>query len=173
VVLQRPEAVTTPHALLRAVGVNCDAYHVTAPDQEGIAAAVHDAHERAGITPADIDLLMLHGTGTLLNDEAEASALGKVFADVATPPLATAIKSMTGHTSGGSGLLSLVVAARCLATGAVPGTVGLTEPVAEAGWLRFVRETATFPALRLAQVDAFGFGGVNAVAILEGVPGDD
>ena len=168
VVLQRPDvAAVPPQARLRGVGINCDAFHVTAPDQEGIAGAVRTAHDRAGVVPADIDLLMVHGTGTLLNDEAEATALGKVFAGVPTPPVTTAIKSMTGHTSGGSGLLSLVVAARALATGEVPGTVGLDDPVEEAAWMRFVRRTTRYPGLRLAQVDAFGFGGVNAVAVIE------
>ncbi|NUP44485.1 MAG: 3-oxoacyl-ACP synthase [Streptomyces sp.] len=154
---------------LRAVSMNCDARHVTAPDPKGIAEAVHEAQWRAGVKPCDIDLVLLHGTGTLLNDEAEATAIAEVFGHDVGSPLMTAIKSMTGHTSGSSGLLSLIVALKSLSTGQVPPTLGLTDPVAEAADFRFVRERIEGAELNVAQIDAFGFGGVNAVAIVERV----
>ncbi|MFD3875207.1 beta-ketoacyl-[acyl-carrier-protein] synthase family protein [Streptomyces sp. NPDC058623] len=152
---------------LRSVHVNCDGYHVTAPDRNGIADAVRGAHREAGVKPQDIGLVMLHGTGTLLNDEAEAAAIGDVFGAEAGTPLMTALKSMTGHTSGGSGLLSLIVALKALESGRIPPTVGLREPIDEAAEFRLVRDRAVEAQAVLAQVDAFGFGGVNAVAIVE------
>lgn len=153
---------------VRSVGVNCDAHHVTAPDPQGITEAVRAAHDLAGVKPSDIDLVLLHGTGTLLNDEGEAAAVSRAFGPHVGVPLMTAVKSMTGHTSGGSGLLSLIVALRSLATGWVPPTAGLRRPVAEADGFRFVQGDARRVAdMSLAQVDAFGFGGVNAVAIVE------
>ncbi|MDX3233760.1 beta-ketoacyl synthase N-terminal-like domain-containing protein [Streptomyces sp. ME19-01-6] len=158
-----------PLGRLRAVSMNCDARHVTAPDPKGIAEAVHEAQWRAGVKPSDIDLVLLHGTGTLLNDEAEATAIAEVFGHDVGSPLMTAIKSMTGHTSGSSGLLSLIVALKSLSTGQVPPTLGLTDPVAEAADFRFVRERVEGAELNVAQIDAFGFGGVNAVAIVERV----
>ena len=80
----------------------------------------------------------------------------------------TAIKSMTGHTSGGSGLLSLVVALEALAPGGSRRPSGCASRSAEAAAFRFVRGRRPATAdLRLAQVDAFGFGGVNAVAMVE------
>lgn len=165
-----PGGNRSAHGLIRSTAVNCDAYHVTAPDPEGIAAAMREAHTRAGVKPADIDLVMVHGTGTLLNDEAEAVALADALgADVDTP-LMTAIKAMTGHTSGASGLLGLIVGLRALAEGRVPPTVGLTDPVPEAEGFRFVTGTAedvTERPLSIAQLNAFGFGGINAVAIVE------
>jgi len=167
VVLRRADDGGPAAARVRAVSMNCDVAHPTAPDPRGIAAAIRLAHEQAGVTPADIDLVLLHGTGTTLNDAAEAAALTDVFGPAAGRPLLTAVKSMTGHTSGGSGLLGVVVAARALATGWVPPTVGLREPMPEAAAFRLVRDTAQEADLRLAQVDAFGFGGVNAVAVLE------
>jgi len=154
-------------ARLRGVGLNCDAYHVTAPDPVGMIAAMREAYALAGVTPAEVDLVLAHGTGTLRNDEAEATALTEAFAGSAAPPLVTAVKSMTGHTSGSSGLMSLVVAIFSLATGLVPPTVGLVDPVEEADGLRFVIGDPARAGSRLAQVDAFGFGGVNAVAIVE------
>ncbi|MFB8237922.1 beta-ketoacyl-[acyl-carrier-protein] synthase family protein [Kitasatospora purpeofusca] len=155
------------HGVVRGVAVNCDAHHVTAPDPAGIAEAVRAAHTAAGLEPADIDLVMVHGTGTLLNDEAEAVALADAFGEHAGRPLMTAVKSMTGHTSGASGLLALVVTLSCLAEGLVPPTLGLDDPVDEAAGFRIVTGEATEAPLTVAQLNAFGFGGVNAVAIVE------
>lgn len=167
VVLQRSSDAAC--ARLRSVGISCDAHHVTAPDPRGVAAAMRDAHARAGIEAADVDLVLLHGTGTLLNDQAEAVALSSVLGDREKPPLMTAIKSMTGHTSGGSGLLSLVVGVEALRSGRVPPTVGVRELADEAAGFRLVRDREARADLTLAQVDAFGFGGVNAVAIIQRV----
>ncbi|MEE1784234.1 beta-ketoacyl synthase N-terminal-like domain-containing protein [Streptomyces sp. SP17BM10] len=170
IVLRRTEeGAPQVHARLRGVAVNCDAFHVTAPSPEGIAEAMHAAHRLAGVKPADLDLVMVHGTGTLLNDEAEATALAAVLGDDASGPLMTAVKSMTGHTSGASGLINLIVGVRALNEGRVPPTVGLEDPVDEAAKFSFVTgEAATDRTLRLAQLNAFGFGGINAVAIVEG-----
>ena len=154
-------------AVVRGVGINCDAHHVTAPSPEGMAAAMRQAHDRAGLKPAEVDLVMLHGTGTLLNDDAEAAALGAVFDPAADAPLMTAIKSMTGHTSGASGLLGLITAVQSLRTGRVPPTLGLTSPVEAASSFRIVTGVQARHELATAQVNAFGFGGVNAVAIVE------
>lgn len=154
-----------PRAWLRGVGMSCDAHHVTAPHRDGIERAIRDAHERAGVAPADVDLVMVHGTGTVLNDETEALALRSVFGDAR--PAMTALKSMTGHTSGASGLVGLVTAIECLVHGRIPPTIGLDAPIAEAEALDFVVGAPRDAAPRVAQVDAFGFGGVNAVAVVE------
>lgn len=151
---------------LRSVSLNCDAHSATAPDLAGIMAAIEDAHTRANIEPGNVDVVLAHGTGTALNDEIEAVALTKMLTSGARP-LVTAIKSMTGHTSGASGLMSVVVAAQILRTSRIPPIVGLTEPVEEARDLRLVTDVTTCPDASLAQILAFGFGGVNAVAIVE------
>ncbi|GAA0373486.1 hypothetical protein NE235_35430 [Actinoallomurus spadix] len=157
------------HALLRGVAVNCDAYHPSAPDSASIARAIREAHARAGVRPRDIDLILLHGTGTPLNDEAEAEAVGDVFAGLPTVPYMTAIKSMTGHTAGASGLHSLVAAVSSLRSGVIPPVVGLTDPAEEAARLRLVRGGAAHAPLGVAQINSFGFGGLNAVAVVEKV----
>ncbi|MGC4746952.1 beta-ketoacyl-[acyl-carrier-protein] synthase family protein [Micromonospora sp. DT201] len=150
---------------VREVGINCDAYHVTAPDTEWIAEAVRSAHRRAGVKPDDIDLVMLHGTGTPLNDEAEATALREVFGD--TQPWMTGLKGATGHTSGASGLLSVIVGMLAMASGRIPPIVGLDEPIESISPFRLVRTDAVRTESALCQVDAFGFGGLNSVAIVE------
>lgn len=167
VVLERGDQVDPlrAQAVLRGVALSCDGYHVTAPDPVGIATTIRQAHALAHVAPQDVDLVLAHGTGTLLNDEAEATALQQVF--TGSSPLVCGIKGATGHTSGGSGLLSLAVAVRSMIAGLAPVVTGLTDPVDEARGLAFVRETSLDCAARVAQVDAFGFGGLNAVAILE------
>ncbi|MGW1500959.1 beta-ketoacyl synthase N-terminal-like domain-containing protein [Streptomyces mirabilis] len=155
------------HAQVRGVAMNCDAHHATAPDPEGITLAVRDAYRRAGVRAEDIDLVMLHGSGTPRNDATESGVLSEVFDGSGTGPLMTAIKSMTGHTLGGSGLLSLVMAALAMKQGVVPPVLGLSDPIAQAAGLRLVQGEAAAADLNVAQIDAFGFGGINAVAILE------
>ncbi|MFF3396712.1 beta-ketoacyl synthase N-terminal-like domain-containing protein [Streptomyces sp. NPDC002669] len=157
------------HGRLRAVGLNCDAHHATAPDDAGIASAIRQAHDLAGMKPKDIDLVMLHGTGTLLNDEAEATAVAEVFGPHVGRPLMTAIKSMTGHTSGASGLIGMITAMRALEEGRVPPTLGLSHPVEEAEGFRFVTGEEAVGEMSVAQINAFGFGGINAVAVVEAV----
>lgn len=161
----------TAHARVRSVAVNCDAHHPSAPNAASIAVAMREAHERAGLGPADIDLLMLHGTGTALNDEAEAEAVGTVFAGLDPTPWMTAVKSMIGHTAGASGLHSLLTAVRSMHAGVVPPILGLDDPIDEVRDFRLVRDEALrVPGtLRTAQVDAFGFGGLNAVAVVENI----
>jgi 3-oxoacyl-[acyl-carrier-protein] synthase II len=156
--------------MLRSVAVNCDAYHVTAPDPASIATVIRDAHCRAGVKPQQVDLVMAHGTGTALNDAAEAAALGDVFGEHVGVPLVTAIKSMTGHTSGASGLMSLVIAVQAIRHGVVPPTLGLENPAEGAGRFRFVRGESARADICLAQVNAFGFGGINAVALVGAAP---
>ena len=167
VVVQRVGTGNGPvHARVRGVSMNCDARHATAPDPDGITRAVRDAYRRAGVRARDVDLVMLHGSGTPLNDATESSVLRHIFQGTAGPRM-TAIKAMTGHTLGGSGLLSLVMAVLAMKTGTVPPVLGLTDPITEAAGLGLVLGASATADLTFAQIDAFGFGGINAVAIVE------
>ncbi|MGV9266676.1 beta-ketoacyl synthase N-terminal-like domain-containing protein [Kitasatospora sp. NPDC003701] len=168
VIVQRTGTGTEPvHARVRGVSMNCDAHHATAPDPDGITRAVRDAHSRAGVRAEDIDLVMLHGSGTPLNDATESSVLRHIFQGAGAGPRMTAIKAMTGHTMGGSGLLSLMMAVLAMQSGTVPPVLGLSDPIPEAAGLHLVQGAPAAVDLSLAQVDAFGFGGINAVAIVE------
>jgi len=170
VVLRRPDTHRgLAYAKVRGVSMNCDGLHPTAPDASSIARAIREAHQRGGVDAEDIDLVVAHGSGTQQNDAAEAFALVDVFARVAPPPLVTAIKCATGHTSGGSGLLSLVMAMLALRRGAVPPILGLTDPIEEIGNLRLVCGRPMVAEMATAQINAFGMGGINAVAVVEKV----
>ncbi|MFI9237447.1 beta-ketoacyl synthase N-terminal-like domain-containing protein [Streptomyces sp. NPDC053079] len=171
VVLRRPGAGPA-RAVLRSVGLHCDAGHVTTPDPDGLVSAQRQAHERAGVTPGEIGLVHAQGTGAPLNDRAEAQALARVFGR-SGGPLICAVEGMTGHASGCSGLLSTVLATECLRTARVPPVVGLREPIEEAAGLRFStgcrvegEEARLGQVGQVAQVNSFGFGGVHAVAIV-------
>lgn len=155
------------YARVRGVGLNCDAHHPSAPDTASITRVIRDAHRRAGVKPDDLDLVMLHGTGTPLNDEAEAEAVREVFGP--TDCRMTAIKSMIGHTAGASGLHSLIVGVQATRHGLVPPVLGLADPIDEVAGFGLVREKAAPATVRVFQVNAFGFGGLNAVAVVEGV----
>jgi 3-oxoacyl-[acyl-carrier-protein] synthase II len=130
---------------------------------------MRDAHSRAQISPVDVDLLMAHGTGTVLNDLTEAQAILEVFGDFAGQVPVCGLKSLIGHTSGASGLIGVVTAIECLHYGRIPPTAGFETPMDEAKRLRIVYGTAKEAVLNVAQINAFGFGGVNAVAIIEKV----
>ncbi|HEX8078774.1 MAG TPA: beta-ketoacyl synthase N-terminal-like domain-containing protein [Jatrophihabitans sp.] len=154
---------------LAATGLSCDAHHETAPDIEGISRSMRDAFDRAGREPAAVDLVVAHGTGTALNDSAESQALRKVLLSAGGDPLVTAVKGSTGHTSGSASLVNLDVALRCLAGGQVPPITGLRTVLPEADGLRFAVGEPVPLRPGLVQVNAFGFGGVNAVTLLEAV----
>lgn len=160
-----------PLALLRGVGMSCDAYHETTPHLDGIVASMVDAHRLAGVMPENIDLIMAHGTGTDRNDQIEALAIKQVFGAAAQRPFISGLKSMTGHTSGASGLIGVIVAMEAMRQSRIPPTIGLTEPMEEAQGLKIVTNICQEAQIRIAQVNAFGFGGVNAVAVLEKVAG--
>ena len=151
---------------LLATGLSCDAVHETAPDVDGIGRAMHDAWSRAGRDPDEVDLVVAHGTGTALNDPTECVALQRCLPRPAAP-LVTAVKGAIGHLSGAAALANLDVALRCLASGTVPPVVGLANLLPEGDGLTFVRDARAHRDVTLAQVNAFGFGGVNAVTLVE------
>ncbi|KUF15147.1 beta-ketoacyl-[acyl-carrier-protein] synthase family protein [Streptomyces silvensis] len=156
------------HGRVRGVSMNCDASHPTAPDAAGIVRAIEDAHRRAAVAPDDIDLVVVHGSGTPQSDLAEAVALRDVFKAADPGPLVTAIKGGMGHISGGAGLLNLVVALESVRTRALPAISDLTAPIEEAKDLRLVIGAPAAGPFGTAQVHAVGMGGINAVAIVEG-----
>lgn len=172
VVVERTEHAVArgaaPLAIVRGVGTSCDANHETAPHVPGIVQAIRDAYDRSEVHASSIDIVMVHGTGTGLNDKAEALAMHDAMGTAALSTRVSALKSMTGHTSGASGLIGVVTAIESLDSGLVPPTIGLDNAMDEASKMNIVTERSCAVACsRLAQVNAFGFGGVNAVVILE------
>lgn len=163
-----PNSWTGPtSARLVSTGLSCDAHHETALDVTGICRAIDDAFSRGGRDPKDVDLVLAHGTGTALNDPAESEALRRTLIAAGANPLVTGVKGSVGHTSGAAALVNLDVAIRCLHGGVVPPIVGLRQVLHDGSGLNFVRDSPVAHPSSLVQVNAFGFGGVNAVTLLE------
>lgn len=156
-----------PLARVLSTALSCDAYHETVPSAEGIWRAMQEALARGQRHASDVDLVVAHATGTALNDATEASLIGRAFPARQGRPLVTAIKGAVGHTSGSAALHSVDVGIRCLTTGLVPPIVGLSCPLDEGQALNLVIGKPSRASMQLACVNAFGFGGVNAVTLLE------
>jgi 3-oxoacyl-[acyl-carrier-protein] synthase-1 len=165
VLIERDAADTRPRALawIAGIGAASDAFHHTSPHPEGLGGqmCMRQALERAGLMPGDMGLVSAHGTGTKLNDAAEAAAVRAVLGRRA--PL-TATKSLSGHTLGSAGLTALVFAIESLRRQAIPPTLR-TAPLDDSLGVDVI-DRRTSAGLRHVLVNAFGFGGSNASVIV-------
>jgi 3-oxoacyl-[acyl-carrier-protein] synthase I len=157
------EPATGGSVKLLGCGESCDAHHMSAPHPEGLGAiaAMGRAIEGAGLKPADIDYINLHGTGTPANDRAEDLAVGKLFGP---GKLCSSTKGWTGHTLGAAGMTEVAISVLCLKEQFVPANLNLTRPDPDFQ-MQLVART------RPAKVDAvltnsFGFGGSNCALVL-------
>ena len=143
---------------LLGAGESCDAHHMSAPHPEGLGArlAMQAALDAAGLEPAAIDYVNLHGTGTPANDAAEDQAVFGLFG--AEVP-ASSTKGMTGHTLGAAGAIEALIAVLALEEGRIPGSPGtrILDPRLRAGYAIRGREAPLARALS----NSFGFGGSN------------
>ena len=160
-----PEARETldEHAvLLLGVGESSDAHHMSSPHPEGLGAraAIEQALATAGVAPAEIGYINLHGTATPSNDAAESRAVRALF-ETDTPCSST--KGATGHTLGAAGALEAVVAALALRHRFVPAGVNTTQPDPALG-LNYVLQSRDTD-LRTVLSNSFGFGGTNCSLI--------
>jgi 3-oxoacyl-[acyl-carrier-protein] synthase-1 len=147
---------------LLGAGESSDAHHMSAPHPEGAGArmAMQRALDAAGLAPADIDYINLHGTGTPSNDAAEALAVRSLFgAD--TPCSST--KAATGHTLGAAGALEAVICLLVLRHGVLPAGLNVSEldPQCTVNYLTSSRRSSPLTALS----NSFGFGGVNCALL--------
>jgi 3-oxoacyl-[acyl-carrier-protein] synthase-1 len=135
------------------------------PDGAGARAAMQAALGDAGLTPADIDYVNFHGTGTPNNDEAEGRAVAGVLG---THLPGSSTKGATGHTLGAAGALEAVICALALQEGLMPGGVNTTQ-VDPALPVHYLRANRNAPLRRVIS-NSFGFGGTNCSLILGRAP---
>jgi 3-oxoacyl-[acyl-carrier-protein] synthase II len=155
---------------LGGYGASADAYHLTAPaeDGNGAARAMRRALQDAGLAPEDVDYINAHGTATPTGDPVEVTAVKSVFGEHAHRLMMSSTKSMTGHLLGAAGGLEAVITALVLARGVVPPTINLdnADPRCD---LDFVPHQARTRSVRAAVSNSFGFGGHNATLALKAV----
>jgi 3-oxoacyl-[acyl-carrier-protein] synthase II len=152
---------------LLGYGTSDDAYHVSAPAENGAGAALsmQYALDDAGLEPVDIGYINAHGTSTLLNDKSETAAIKTVFGEQAYSVPISSTKSMTGHLLGASGALEAVVCAKVLEENIIPGTINYETPDPECD-LDYVPNQTRQVMPDHVMSNSFGFGGHNATLIL-------
>ena len=155
------------HAEVAGYGVSGDAFHVSAPseDGDGPVRVMRRAIQDAGIDPSAIDYVNAHGTSTPQGDAVETCALKKVFGDRARTVAVSSTKSMTGHLLGGAGGLETAIVALAIREDIVPPTINYTTPDPECD-LDYVPNEARRMKVNYALNNSFGFGGTNAALVL-------
>jgi beta-ketoacyl-acyl-carrier-protein synthase II len=151
-------------AELAGYGATADAYHVTAPHEHGAggAAAMLMALSSAKANIEDVGYINAHGTGTLLNDQAETRAIKAAFGERAYKLPISSTKSMTGHMMGATGALEAIFCVQALREGILPPTIHYETPDPECD-LDYIPNKAREANVSLVISNAFGFGGHNAV----------
>jgi 3-oxoacyl-[acyl-carrier-protein] synthase-1 len=149
--------------LLLGIGESNDAYHMSSPHPEGAGArlAMERALASAGLGPADIDYLNLHGTATLAGDAAEDRAVFELFGG-ATPCSST--KGQTGHTLGAAGIVEAIISLLAIRHGIIPGCVNTVT--IDPGFRSRHLTTSASARLDVVMSNSFGFGGSNCSLIL-------
>lgn len=152
-------------AELAGYGATADAFHVTAPHEDGAggAAAMKMALETAQANVDELGYINAHGTGTTLNDQSETRAIKAAFGDAAYQTPISSTKSMTGHMMGATGALEVIFCTQAIREGVLPPTIHYETPDPECD-LDYIPNQAREKDISLAISNAFGFGGHNAVA---------
>jgi 3-oxoacyl-[acyl-carrier-protein] synthase II len=150
------------YAEIIGYAMNSDAYHITAPPDEGEGAVrcMELAIKDAGVSKSDIGYINAHGTSTMA-DAIETKAIKQVFGEYAYRLPVSSTKSMTGHLLGAAGGIEAVFSILALHHGVLPPTINLDRPDPACD-LDYVPNTARQTAVNVALSNSFGFGGVNA-----------
>ncbi|WP_425686874.1 beta-ketoacyl-[acyl-carrier-protein] synthase family protein [Micromonospora sp. DT201] len=151
------------YAEVLGYGLNCDAYHQVAPNEDSVARCMSLALANAGVKPEEVDLISAHGTGTKANDVTESRAIRQVFGQQL--PRTISMKSMLGHTMGAASALGAIGCAVAIDQGFIPPTINHVETDPECE-IDCVPNQAVEARLRVVQNNGLAFGGNNAVVVL-------
>lgn len=156
------------YAEIAGFGMSDDAYHMTAPpeDGSGAAASMTAAMRDAGVTPEQVQYVNAHATSTPLGDRAELVAIRRAFGSAR--PLVSSTKSVTGHLLGAAGAVEAIFSVLALKFGVVPATINLHKPD-EGIEFDLVANTARHLPLDIVMSNSFGFGGTNGTLVFKRV----
>jgi len=154
------------YAELVGFGMSGDAYHITAPpeDGEGARLAMVNALRDAHLNPDQVQYINAHATSTPLGDKAETVALKRAFGDAAKRIAISSTKSMTGHLLGAAGVVEAIFSLLAIRDGVAPPTINYRTPDPECD-LDYVPNTARRMKIDVALSNSFGFGGTNGSVI--------
>lgn len=149
-------------------GSTCDAYHITSPSPEGVAAAnaMKNAVKEAKAQMSEVSYINAHGTSTYYNDLYETRAIKNAFGEDAKNIPISSTKSMIGHLLGAAGAVESIVCVRALNEGFIPPTIGYTESEEELD-LDYVPNKGRYANLKYALNNSLGFGGHNACLLFK------
>ncbi|MCA9913015.1 MAG: beta-ketoacyl-ACP synthase II [Anaerolineae bacterium] len=155
------------YAEITGYGHTSDAYHVTAPLEDGASAAkaMQIAIADAGLSAEDIDYINAHGTGTRLNDKSETAAIKAALGEVAYNIPISSTKSMTGHMLGAAGAAEAIFGIMAVRDNFVPPTINLDHPDPDCD-LDYIPKVGREKEVKHVLSNAFGFGGHNAVLVV-------
>jgi 3-oxoacyl-[acyl-carrier-protein] synthase II len=162
----------TIYAEIVGYGMSSDAYHMTAPSEDGDGArrVMAMAVRKGGIAPSDVDYINAHGTSTPYNDKLETLAIRNCFGEHADKLAISSTKSMTGHLLGGAGGLEAGITALAVRDQVAPPTINLDDPDPECD-LDYVPHQSRQMPIRYALSNSFGFGGTNAALLFKSFEG--
>ena len=151
------------YAELTGFGMSSDAYHMTAPCEDGAGAslAMQNAINDGGITPAQVGYVNAHGTSTHLGDLGEIRAVKSTFGDAVKTLRISSTKSMTGHLLGAAGAIEAVITTMAVRDQICPPTINLDNPDPEVEGINLVPNVAQKADFEYAISNSFGFGGTN------------
>ncbi len=157
------------HAEVIGYGLSGDAYHITAPSEDGDGAyrCMAAAIKRAGISPGEIDYINAHGTSTMA-DGIELAAVERILGNHAAEASMSSTKSMTGHLLGAAGAIEAIFAILAIRDQICPPTINLDNPSVETA-LDLVPHVARKKKIDTVLSNSFGFGGTNATVIMRRV----
>jgi len=154
------------YAELAGYGANADAYHIAAPEPEGIGAykCMENAIRDAGLTVNDVDYINAHGTSTPVGDKAEILAIKRLFGEKAAKLKISSNKSMIGHLLGAAGGAETIATVLTIREGIIPPTINLDNPEFD---LDLVPHKSQKADVSVAINNSFGFGGHNASLVIK------
>ena len=158
----------TIYGEIKGYGMSGDAYHITAPAEDGDGGfrAMEAALKRAGLAASEIDYVNAHGTSTPLGDLIEAGAVRRLLSDAVDRVSMSSTKSATGHLLGAAGAIEAIYSIKAVQTGDLPPTLNLEDPEEAVADFDLVPLKSRKREVRNAMSNSFGFGGTNASLII-------